>query len=267
VIEHRGFDLLEDAGAIGGVVQSSFGVDEFSTVDRMLRWIDARSPGRFFITYLPIAGHHPYRTTAPGPFPGDDDFTRYLNALHEADEALGRLVSGLRERHLENETVFLVFGDHGEAFGEHPGNFAHTLFIYEENVSVPYVIAAPGVIAGRIRVSRVASVLDTAPTVLDLLGLAAEPDHQGTSLLAPESRMALFFTDYSLGWLGLRDSCWKYIYEIDADRSRLFDVCEDAGETRDRTVEFPERAAAYRDIVRRWAAAQKNAANTLTRSR
>ena len=40
VIRDRGFDLLEDAGAIGGRVNSSFGVDEASTVDRMLGWID-----------------------------------------------------------------------------------------------------------------------------------------------------------------------------------------------------------------------------------
>ena len=71
--------------------------------------------------------------------------------------------------------------------------------------------------------------------------------------------MALFYTDYSLGWLGLTDGCWKYLYEIDSRRSRLFDVCVDPGETRDRAADFPERADAYRDRVRAWAAAQKDA--------
>ena len=67
----------------------------------------------------------------------------------------------------------VVFGDHGEAFGEHPGNFAHTLFIHEENVRVPYVIAAPGVVdSEQRRVQRVASAIDTAPTILDLAGPA-----------------------------------------------------------------------------------------------
>src|SRR2546427_7131628 len=38
-------------------------VDEPSTVARILNWIDTLSPSdRFFITYLPIAGHHPYET-------------------------------------------------------------------------------------------------------------------------------------------------------------------------------------------------------------
>jgi phosphoglycerol transferase MdoB-like AlkP superfamily enzyme len=86
MIDGRGFDVLEDAAAIGGNVESSFGVDERSTVRRVLTWIDAldrRQP--FFVTYLPVAGHHPYITTEPGPFAGSNDFTQYLNALHESD--------------------------------------------------------------------------------------------------------------------------------------------------------------------------------------
>ena len=258
VIDRRGFDVMEDAGAIGGRVDSSFGVDDESTVARALRWIDSPGPGNpFFITYLPTSGHNPYVTSAPGPFRNDEDFWRYMNALHEGDGALGVLVDGLRARHLEGNTVFIVFGDHGEAFGEHPGNFAHTLFVHEENVRVPFVIAAPGAIPA-LKVRRIASVVDAAPTILDLLGLPAQAGHQGSSLLGPESRMALFYTDYSIGWLGLADGCWKYLYEIDSRRSRLFDVCADPGETRDRAVDYPERVTFYRDRVVAWAAAQKD---------
>jgi Sulfatase len=263
IIERRGFDVLEDAGAIGGNVHSSFGVDEDATVRRMLNWIDARDARLpFFITYLPIAGHHPYAVTRPGPFSGDSDFIRYLNALHEGDRALGDLAQGLRDRGLDRDTLFVIFGDHGEAFGQHPGNFAHTLFIYEENVRVPFVILAPGAIEDSIRVKRLASAVDTAPTVLDLLGLGLPATFDGTSLLAPQPRMALFFTDYSLGWLGLADGCWKYLYQLESQRSYLFDVCVDPEERADRSADRPERVAAYRDRVQQWAGAQKAAAAT-----
>jgi phosphoglycerol transferase MdoB-like AlkP superfamily enzyme len=258
VIDRRGFDVVEDAGAIGGRVDSSFGVDDGSTVSRVLDWIDTferRAP--FFVTYLPTSGHNPYVTTVPGPFRSDQDFWRYMNALHESDVAFGALVDGLRQRHLLENTLFVVFGDHGEAFGEHPGNFAHTLFIHEENVRIPLVIAAPGAMGQPVRLSRIASVIDIAPTVLDLLGLPAQALHQGSSLLPPDSRIALFFTDYSIGWLGLRDGCWKYLYEIDSRRSRLFDVCADPDETADHAPEHPDRIAAYRERVTGWAGAQK----------
>ena len=71
--------------------------------------------------------------------------------------------------------------------------------------------------------------------------------------------MALFYTDYSLGWLGLTDGCWKYLYEIDSRRSRLFDVCEDPGETRDRAKDFPRARRGLPRARPAWAAAQKEA--------
>jgi hypothetical protein len=259
VIDRRGFDVMEDAGAIGGRVDSSFGVDDASTAERVLRWIDStdrRAP--FFVTYLPTSGHNPYITTVPGPFRSDQDFWRYMNALHESDATLGMLVEGLRRRGLLENTLFVVFGDHGEAFGEHSGNFAHTLFIQEENVRIPLVIAAPGAIEKPVRLSRIASVIDVGPTVLDLLGLPVQPLHQGASLLPADSRIALFYTDYSIGWLGLADGCWKYLYEIDSRRSRLFDVCADPGETRDRALEQVDRVRTYRERVIAWASAQKD---------
>ncbi|HEY7499867.1 MAG TPA: sulfatase [Vicinamibacterales bacterium] len=258
IIDGRGFDLLEDAGAIGGNTRSSFGVDEASAVRRILQWIDGRDRAApFFALYMPVAGHHPYPSNVPGPFKAPTDFAAYLNALHEADTALSSLVDGLKARGLYDNTLLLVFGDHGEAFGQHPGNFAHTLFIYEENVRVPFAVVVPRAITSAIRSARMASLVDAAPTIVDLVGLAPDADHQGTSLLDPLPRMALFYTDYSLGWLGLADGCWKYLYEIDSKRSRLFDVCADPDETTDRSPAFPDRVSAYRDHLERWAAAQR----------
>ncbi len=95
-------------------------------------------------------------------------------------------------------------------------------------------------------------MIDIAPTILDLLGLPAAPLHEGASLLKPRERMALFFTDYALGWLGLRDGCWKAIVEVESRRSRLFDVCRDPGETSDLSREQADRADAYRERLEAW---------------
>ena len=257
ILENRGFQTLEDAGAIGGNFESSFGVDEPSTVRRILSWIDALPRGqRFFVTYLPIAGHHPYAAPVSGPFPEDREIDRYRNALHYGDAALGALLNGIRSRGLDRKTLLVVYGDHAEAFGQHEGNAGHTLFLYEENVRVPFVLAMPGIQEGGLRVRRTASLIDTAPTILDLLGLAVPAGFQGHSLLQPGNRMALFFTDYSLGFLGLRDGCWKYIYELDSRRSKLFDVCADSGERNDLSTQFPQKVKAYTRILQEWIAAQ-----------
>jgi phosphoglycerol transferase MdoB-like AlkP superfamily enzyme len=234
VVRKRGFDLLADAGNIGGEHESSFGVDDRTTVSRMLAWIDdlPRSE-RFFLTYLPIAGHHPYESPGSGPFSDGDEFGRYRNALHYGDAALADLMNGLQARGLDKDTVWIVLSDHGEAFGQHDGNFGHTFQLYEENVRVPFFIAAPGLFPHQLRTSQIVSLIDTAPTILDLLGLPADASYQGATALTADSRMAFFFADYSMRLVGLRDGHMKYIYELDSRRSQLFDLDRDPQELHD----------------------------------
>ena len=157
---------------------------------------------------------------------------------------------------LEHKTLFVICGDHGQAFGQHPGNFGHTLFLYEENVRVPLLIAAPGLIEGQ-RIARVSSLADVMPTVLDLMGMDVPGGIEGRSLLHGPERLALFCTDYSLGLLGLRDGRWKMIHELETGRSRLFDLEDDPHEQRELSEEYPERIEVYRHHLERWAAAQR----------
>ncbi len=258
VIQRRGFDTLEDAGAVSGNFNSSFGVDEPATVERMLTWIDALPRGQhFFLHYLPIAGHHPYATPEGGPFSGSDDFRQYLNALHFGDAALGKFLDGLRTRGLDTNTLFVIYGDHGEAFGQHDGNYGHTLFIYEENIRVPLLVALPGTWHEAIRMKRTSSLIDVAPTLLDLLGLTAPADYQGASLLEPREQAALFFTDYSLPLAGMRDARWKLIAEVGSSRVKLFDLETDPQETRNIADQYPERVTDWRRRLHEWTAAQK----------
>ena len=180
IIRHRGYQTLEDAGDIAGNHNSSFGVDEPATVARMLAWIDALPRGQhFFLTYLPIAGHHPYATPEPGPFTGRPKIDQYRNALHYGDVSLGALIEGLRARGLEENTVWVIYGDHGEAFRQHEGNYGHTFFLYDENIHVPFLIAAPGLMRRQERVRKVVSLVDTAPTILDLAGHSAAAELPG----------------------------------------------------------------------------------------
>jgi phosphoglycerol transferase MdoB-like AlkP superfamily enzyme len=258
VVQRRGFETLEDAGDIGGNFNSSFGVDEPATVERMLSWIDTLPSGqRFFLHYLPIAGHHPYATPERGPFPESDDAGQYLNALNYGDAALGKFFEALRSRGLDTKTLFVIYGDHGEAFGQHEGNYGHTLFLYEENVRVPLLISMPGALTESKRVKRMASLIDLAPTMLDLLGMAVVPDYQGTSLLADGEHAALFFTDYALPLAGVRDGKWKVITRLGFPRAKLFDVEADPGETRNLAEQHPELVTAWQTRLRDWASAQK----------
>jgi phosphoglycerol transferase MdoB-like AlkP superfamily enzyme len=259
IVRNRGYQTLEDAGAIGGNYNSSFGVDEPATVTRMLAWIDSLPRGqRFFLNYLPIAGHHPYASPERGPFTGTAEIDQYRNALHYGDASLGSLVEGLRARGLERNTIWLIYGDHGEAFHQHEGNFGHTFFVYEENVHVPLIVAAPGAMNGQQRVRKVVSLVDVAPTILDLLGIAPPASYQGRTMLDAAPRMALFFTDYSLGLLGLRDGRWKFIDETGSGRVELFDLDRDPREASNLAAQHAANAAWYETVVRGWSRAQQS---------
>ena len=101
-----------------------------------------------------------------------------------------------------------------------------------------------------------ASLIDVSPTVLDLLGLPSPEDYQGSSLLDEKPRLALFFADYSLALVGLRDGPWKYIAELGGHDS-LYDLRRDSGEREDISDREPERARAYRRHLEAWAADQR----------
>ena len=258
IIHQRGYQTLEDAASIGGNQNSSFGVDEPATVARMLNWIDTLPRGQnFFLTYLPIAGHHPYASPAGGPFTGTDEIDQYRNALHYGDASLGALIEGLRARGLEKNTVWVVYGDHGEAFGQHEGNYGHTFFLYDENIHVPFVIAAPGVMNRQERVRKVVSLVDVAPSLLDLVGIPSPVAYQGRTILDGAQRMALFLADYSLGILGLRDGPWKFMYETESGRTKLFNLEQDPREISDLSTRDAARVSWYSDVVRDWSSAQK----------
>jgi arylsulfatase A-like enzyme len=257
VVGALGVDVAEDAGDIGGERQSSFGVEERATVARILRWVAERAPDeRLCLAYLPIAGHHPYDSPEPGPFTGDREIDAWRNALHYLDRAIAELVRGLAA--LGRERALLVFaGDHGEAFGQHPRNVGHSFYLYEENVRVPLIVVAPGLFDRQVRTSTIASHVDVAPTILDLLGVESPAGWEGSSLLDGAPRAALFLTDYAMPWVGLRDGRWKVLLDLDSGRCEVFDLVADPGERRDLSLLLPDRLAEWRQRRERWAASPR----------
>jgi phosphoglycerol transferase MdoB-like AlkP superfamily enzyme len=251
IVEGRGFHELYDAETIGGKFESSFGTDDASTADRLLAFVDSLAKDqRFFAVYSPIAGHHPYRTPGPRatPFPAKTEFDHYRNDLYTGDLAFGRIVDGIEKRGLSQRTLWVIVGDHGEAFEQHPGNVAHTLYVYDENLHVPFIIAAPGLTTSRIRVPQIASLIDMAPTTLELLGLGAPRNYEGRALIDPIAGSAVSFTDHDLLKASVRHGPWKFIYESEHERSRLFNLERDPREQHD--VSGTERATS--DVYRKW---------------
>jgi arylsulfatase A-like enzyme len=107
----------------------------------------------------------------------------YAGEVSAADAALGRALDRLRAAGRLDGTIVVVTSDHGEEFHEH-GGWTHGQSLYEELVRVPLVIRGPGGApgAGR-RIEAPVSLVDVAPTVLDLAGVASGAPASGRSLV------------------------------------------------------------------------------------
>lgn len=243
VLAPMGFDVLADAGVIGGERESSFGIDEEATVDALLRFVAATPPDqRVLACWLPIAGHHPYASPPGGPFANDSMLGCYRNALHYADRMLARLWHGAQRLRPAEQWLVCIVGDHGQAFGEHPGNFGHAFELFEENLRVPLRFLAPGT-SLRGRHAAPCSHLDVVPAVLGLLGL--EP---GGGLLQPPQaeRTVAAFADWDEALVAVRDARWKLIHDRRTGGDRLFDLQCDPGERTDIAAEHPQQLAPLR---------------------
>jgi arylsulfatase A-like enzyme len=107
----------------------------------------------------------------------------YAGELAWTDEQVGRILARLDELGLGERTLVVVVSDHGDEFFEH-GSIGHRSTLYEEQVRVPMILRLPGRLASGARVEGLVSMIDVLPTVLELLGLPAEPGLASTSMLA-----------------------------------------------------------------------------------
>lgn len=156
----------------------------------------------------------------------------YLASLAYTDAQVGRVLAALKESGLENETIVVVWSDHGWHLGEKLITGKNTL--WEPSTRVPFLLAGPGVTAGA-RCGEAVELLDLYPTLLDLCGLPPREGLEGQSLLpqlrdAKTSREAPAITTHGPGNHGVRDERWRYIryadgseelYDLEADPEEL----------------------------------------------
>ncbi len=109
---------------------------------------------------------------------------RHVKSLYDAcirnvDDQIARLVETLRASGRLDDTLILVTADHGEEFGEH-GSSGHGYAMYDESIRVPLILAHPSLAPAR--VAPQVRLLDVAPTLAALLGLAPSETWQGSDL-------------------------------------------------------------------------------------
>lgn len=105
----------------------------------------------------------------------------YLATARSLDRNIGRLLDYLDQSGLSKNTVVIYASDQGFYLGEH--GWFDKRFIYEESLRTPFVIRYPGVVQPGTFIPQLMVNIDWAPTILDIAGVPAPAEMQGTSFL------------------------------------------------------------------------------------
>jgi len=138
----------------------------------------------------------------------------YLASISFTDTNIGRLLDALDKSRYANNTIVVLWGDHGWHLGEklHWRKFA----LWEEATHAPLLFVAPGVTKPDGRCKRTVSFIDVYPTLVDLCGLSPKNELEGVSLVpllenpaAAWDRPAV--TTHGRNNHSVRSERWRYI--------------------------------------------------------
>ncbi len=154
----------------------------------------------------------------------------YLACTSFVDHQVGKLLDALERNGYADNTVVVLWSDHGWHIGEKGITGKNTL--WDDGTRVPLIFAGPGAGAGRC--TQPAELLDIYPTLCDLAGLD-KPEHlEGITLLdqlrdpaAERERPAI--TTHNHDNHGVRSEKWRYIRYADGSEE-LYDMVADPNE-------------------------------------
>ncbi len=135
------------------------------------------------------------------PKPLNDDFKRelihgYLAATSYVDAQIGLLIKGLEKNNLLDNTVIVIFGDHGYQLGEH-GMWSTKHTNYETSARVTLIVKTPEAKAKGQHTSSIVQFVDLYPTLSEIVGLPKPPQGYGKSFKALLDNPSKKHNDYA----------------------------------------------------------------------
>lgn len=262
--------------------------------EHVFPWLQSHSKDRFFLYLHYFDPHWDYDPPAPydklytipdysGPASGKFSYLRqflkipngiqgddlkqvvglYDGEISYTDYHLGKLFEKLKALGLWNDSLVVVFADHGEEFEDH-GSVHHVHSLYEELLHVPLLIKLPG---GRPsgwqkRVPQVMQTLDIGPTVLQVAGLKQPQSFQGQSLLPLMMGREGDRTCYARLWraqsykISILRNGYKLVHihkKKGGDSDELYYLPDDPQEQKPLQDQNPEMVKQLREEVLHWA--------------
>ncbi len=288
----QGFDLYDDGSNL--IQGSSFAGRAENTFGRAIDWLAQKSDAPVFLFIHSYQVHIPYSpppreisrlsarrlhryqgryslrfdVSSIGAFnAGDLELTplerRQVELLYDAevrslDAQVGRLDRAIHQMGIEDETLLVLFSDHGEEFFEH-GYLGHGSSLHQQALHVPVILRNRGGLPSGKRIPEVAGLIDLGPTLVELAGIASRFETNSSVSLAgvalneqPGRKVRPVVSERFLGKdacaqqqkgkplttcapmeVAIRDGEHTFIYDPSSDVARLYNVSRDPREQRD----------------------------------
>jgi arylsulfatase A-like enzyme len=110
----------------------------------------------------------------------EDHIAAYLGTLSMTDHYIGKILDKLEALGLKDNTLVVFTTDHGHFFGQH-GLMGKGAFHYEDMIKIPCIARLPGLTPNNSRTNALISLVDLAPTFLDIAGIEIPRSMTGIS--------------------------------------------------------------------------------------
>jgi len=190
----------------------------------------------------------------------------YDAAVSQADDAVGQLVSHLRDWGIWENTLVILVSDHGESLGEHRIYYDHH-GLYEPTIHVPLILSCPTKLPAQRRIPDLVQHADILPTILDIAGIPI-PRHiqplDGFSMVPTIEGKAKNVRPYAISCEAnwqlkrcIRTPYWKLIQSLEPDvygnpRFELYNLKLDPKETKNLIQRAPKVAKRLHANMARW---------------
>lgn len=240
------FFAEEDYDKKGFSPVNTLGHEDDIMVKPSLDWATSRGDKPFFMEYLTVTAHTKYVLPEgydTQQYVDDPRHNDYLNAVRYQDRFVGKVIDEFEKAGLADDTIFIVTGDHGEAFREH-GRRLHSDVPWVEGLQVPLLIKAPGRWENGEKLDHTVQNMSMLPTVVDLLGFDVEGgSYHAASILDAENN-----PDPRISHCWNVDQCAVYfpddrhtfLYFYDQQPAEYYDLSRDPNQERDLIGSVPE---------------------------
>ena len=163
----------------------------------------------------------------------------YAAAITFSDAMIGRLLDQLNKSKYADNTIVVLWSDHGMHMGEKENIEKFTL--WERSTRVPLIISYPGFIQAEISCDQPVSLMDIYPTLVELSGFKKPSHLDGHSLVPqiknPNTPTEPVVSSYQFSWTkkpfeghAVRSKNHRYIYYPDIGLEELYDHQTDPNE-------------------------------------